>query len=164
MKATPKFTAFLAGLLMAAVPVMAAALPAIPLTLPDGTESSIGDSTLAGVPEAKASAAAHGETHEYAGVSLLAALKAAGLKTAENLRGPALRLVVVATAADGYVVTFSLAELDPTIGAKQVLLVHSVDGSPLPESTGPWRLVVPGDSRPARWVRALQRISIRDLH
>jgi hypothetical protein len=43
-----------------------------------------------------------------------------------------------------------LAELDSTFTDKTVILAYSVDGKPLPQGVGPFRIVVPGDKKPAR--------------
>jgi hypothetical protein len=40
-----------------------------------------------------------------------------------------------------------------------VLLVDRMDGQILPPDDGPWRLLVPGEVHPTRWVR--QVVSIR---
>ena len=64
------------------------------------------------------------------------------------------------SAPDGYRVVFALSELDPTLGNRQVLLVDRENGQPLPAGTGPWRLVVPSDPRPARWVREVNAIAV----
>lgn len=69
-------------------------------------------------------------------------------------------MVIVAVAADGYQVTFSIAELDEGIGNAKVLVADSEDGKPLGEGQGPLRLVAPGDARPARWVRMLKAIRV----
>lgn len=45
---------------------------------------------------------------------------------------------------------FSLAELDPDFGNKTVILADRVDGKPLPEGKGPFRLIVPDDKALAR--------------
>ena len=40
---------------------------------------------------------------------------------------------------DGYQVLFSLAELDPSIADKNIIIADSVDGKPLPDAKGPLR-------------------------
>jgi hypothetical protein len=68
---------------------------------------------------------------------------------------------VVVEAADGYRVVFALAELDPSIGARHVLVVDREDGNPLSASDGPYRLVVEGEVRPARWSRQVVAFHVR---
>ncbi|HXO78143.1 MAG TPA: hypothetical protein VN824_22970, partial [Puia sp.] len=49
-----------------------------------------------------------------------------------------------------YQVVFSLAELDSSFTDRVVILADQVDGKPLPAGTGPFRMVVPGEKKPAR--------------
>jgi len=44
------------------------------------------------------------------------------------LRRKSLGFVLIADGADGYRATFALAELDPTIGARRVVLADATDG------------------------------------
>jgi hypothetical protein len=52
-----------------------------------------------------------------------------------------------------YRVVFALAELDPGYTDRVILLADRADGQPLDSKTGPFRIVVPGEKRMARWVR-----------
>jgi hypothetical protein len=85
-------------------------------------------------------ATSHGETHEYEGVDLLAALRASGVEPVESLHGDALSRLLVAEARDGYRAVFAMAELDPTLGKRGVRLVDRMDGKPLPptRARGVW--------------------------
>jgi Oxidoreductase molybdopterin binding domain len=67
---------------------------------------------------------------------------------------------VLATAADGYRVVYSLAELDPAFLDSDVLVADQMNGAPLDEREGPLKLVAPHDKRPARWVRMLKSITV----
>jgi DMSO/TMAO reductase YedYZ molybdopterin-dependent catalytic subunit len=67
---------------------------------------------------------------------------------------------VLAEGADGYSVTFSLAELDADFQDSEVIVADTLDGKPLDEKLGPLRLVAPHDKRPARWVRMLRSIQV----
>jgi DMSO/TMAO reductase YedYZ molybdopterin-dependent catalytic subunit len=96
------------------------------------------------------------KTATYSGVPLRDLLKEAGVPSGDNLRGKALATCFVVTAADGYQVTFSIAELDESIGNLQVLVADSEDGKPLAQSSGLLRLIVPEDKRQARWVRMVE--------
>jgi hypothetical protein len=71
---------------------------------------------LAKLPRATVTTRNDGLEVVYAGVWLHEVLKAAGVPAGSDLRGKALTLFVVAEAADGYQVVFSLAELDPAMG------------------------------------------------
>ena len=102
-------------------------------------------------------------TQVYEGVALAELLQRAGVPQGEDLGGPWMAAYVVAVAADGYRVVFSLAELDAGIGDSQVLVADTLDGAPLEEGLGPFRLIVPGDKRAARWVRMLKSITVAGI-
>jgi DMSO/TMAO reductase YedYZ molybdopterin-dependent catalytic subunit len=99
----------------------------------------------------------------YEGVALSELLRRAGVPQGEELGGPWLAAYAVAAAADGYRVVFSLAELDAAFGNSQVLVADTLDGAPLSQGLGPFRLVVPGDQRAARWVRSLKSITVAGM-
>ena len=153
----------------------------------DGAPVAVSAAVLRTLPRATATLPAHGEhatagagsaraVHRYAGVPLATLLAHAGAwpagdaaagsaGTRGNLRGAALARVVVVTGVDGYRALLALAELDPATVAPAAggvaLLADSVDGRPLPAAEGPYRLVVPGDRRPARSVRQVTGIVVR---
>lgn len=116
---------------------------------------------LAKLPRVKVKASVHGQESTYEGVPLAELLKAAGAPQGEQLRGEAARLALVATGADGYRAVFSLAELDPAVAERGVILADRKDGQPLPASEGPFRLVAPQEQRPVRWVRQLSALTLK---
>jgi len=115
----------------------------------DGSSITLDAASLAALPHEALKA-------EASGVDLRDVLRAAGIAPPEQVRGAALRQVLLAGARDGYVVAFAWAELDPALGGRRVFLAH--DGLKLDE--GPLRLVVPADARPARWVRQLESLRL----
>ncbi|AHX13883.1 molybdopterin-binding protein [Dyella jiangningensis] len=119
-------------------------------------------SVLAGLPHIDVIAAAHDEAPStWRGVSLVDLLLRAGVALDKPLRGRDLASSVRVTAADNYQIVFALSDLDPTLGHGQVLLVEQRNGKPL-DKDGPYRLLVPGDKRPARWVRNVTSIEVVD--
>jgi DMSO/TMAO reductase YedYZ molybdopterin-dependent catalytic subunit len=96
----------------------------------------------------------------YEGVLVTELLKRAGAPQRAQLRGAAMATYVQGDAADGYRVIFSLAELDPDFQVSDVIVADTLDGKPLDDKTGPFRLVAPHDKRPARWVRMLQSLTV----
>ncbi|MFN8348146.1 MAG: molybdopterin-dependent oxidoreductase [Spirosomataceae bacterium] len=102
-----------------------------------------------------------GKEHRYTGVSLVTVLRKAGVTLGGELRGENLSKYVIAKAGDGYEVLFSLAEVDSDFSGRTVLVADSVDGAPLAQGVGPFRLVIPDEKRPARWIRELKSIEIR---
>jgi DMSO/TMAO reductase YedYZ molybdopterin-dependent catalytic subunit len=123
---------------------------------------SLDAKTLAAMPHEEVTASAHDEpASQWRGVKLEDVLAKAGVSLDKPLRGRALASFVRVTASDQYQVVFALSDLDPTLGHTQVLLVDTRDGKPL-DKDGPYRLLVPGDKRPARWVRSVVSIEVVD--
>ncbi len=100
------------------------------------------------------------KTEAYEGVLLEELLRKAGVPQGESLRGPLMATYVLAEAADGYRVVFSLGELDSGILDSEVIVADTMDGAPLGAKQGPFRLVAPHEKRPARWVRMLKSITV----
>jgi DMSO/TMAO reductase YedYZ molybdopterin-dependent catalytic subunit len=96
----------------------------------------------------------------YEGVLLEELLRRAGVPQGDQLRGKLMATCVTAEAEDGYKVVFAIAELDSGIANAEVLVADTVDGAPIDTKRGPFRLVVPHDKRPARWVRMLKSITV----
>lgn len=116
---------------------------------------------LSAMPRASADTAAihHEPPAHWQGVALEDLLQRAGAPSGEQLRGHGLTTIVRVTASDNYQVVFSLGELDPLLGNEQVILADTQDGHPLTKD-GPFRLVVPGDKRPARWIHNVTTIEV----
>ena len=128
----------------------------------EGGTRVLTDAQLAALPRHGGRAEAHGHGWTWEGVELRAVLRLAGVTT-DSLRGPALGRVLVFIGADGYRSTLTLADIDPALGARPVWLVDREDGVALPPARRPWRVIVEGDRRPARWVTQLVRIELVDL-
>jgi DMSO/TMAO reductase YedYZ molybdopterin-dependent catalytic subunit len=101
-----------------------------------------------------------GNPAEYAGVPVAEILQKAGAPLGKELKGPNMALGVVARAADGYTVLFSLTEFDPNFSDRVILLADRRDGKPLDSREGPLRFVVPGDKRHARWIRGVTTLEV----
>ena len=118
------------------------------------------------LPRAEVRTADHrepGKEIAYAGVPLVEVLRAAGLTLDPGMAG--IRQTVAASVlvegADGYRAVFALAELDPALTDRVILLADTRDDQPLGAGEGPLRLVVPGDKRPARAVRQVVAVTLR---
>jgi hypothetical protein len=127
---------------------------------PDRIELTWSTELLHGLPRHDVSMDVHGTPLQCSGVDLVDLLRRAGAMPAEPLRGANLARHVEVRARDGYTVVFSLGELDPTLGKQRVYVADQCDGKPLPADAGPARLLIPGDSRPARSARQLQTFII----
>jgi DMSO/TMAO reductase YedYZ molybdopterin-dependent catalytic subunit len=132
-----------------------------PLTLiVEGVARNVTAATLRSLPRDSASMTSHDQLAVmYSGYSLAALLRTAGVRT-DSLRGPALSSRIVFEAADGYRIVLTLADLDPTLGGRRVLIADRMNGQPLPVAEAPWRVVVVGDQRPARSARQVLRIRV----
>lgn len=102
-------------------------------------------------------------SHTFSCVPIKDVLATVQAPAGENLRGRGMSLVVIASAKDNYHASFALAELDEGIGGKSAFVCDKQDGQPLGASEGPIRLVVPSDKRPARWVRMLTALEIKEV-
>jgi DMSO/TMAO reductase YedYZ molybdopterin-dependent catalytic subunit len=106
---------------------------------------------LAAMPRTNASAKdKQGVLHTFSGVAIADILNKAGVTTGKQLRGENLAKYLLVTCADGYQVVFSLAELDSSFTDRVVILADQMEGKPLPAGTGPFRMIVPGEKKPAR--------------
>jgi hypothetical protein len=108
--------------------------------------------------------AKNGQTDsEFEGVSLVELLKSVGVVFGKELRGPRAADVIVLEANDGYRVAVALLEIDPTTTEKLALVADRRDGRPLDEQEGPFRLVIPDEKRPVRWIRMIRTIRVLNL-
>ena len=102
--------------------------------------------------------------YTFEGVELRHILAAAGVEFGDSLRGKThASSYLVVRAADGYQTLFTLVELDPSFSDDPVMLAFRRDGTALPESDRPFRIVAPGEKRRARWIRGVRELEIRTL-
>jgi DMSO/TMAO reductase YedYZ molybdopterin-dependent catalytic subunit len=97
----------------------------------------------------------------YARTPLVEVLKAGGLQLdsgTAHIR-EMVAITVLIEAADGYRAAFALAELDPELTDR--IIADTKDGQPLPPGEGSFRVIVPGEKRPARWVRQVRVVTVR---
>jgi hypothetical protein len=97
----------------------------------------------------------------YSGVRLADLLAKLGAPLGSELHGQALANYVVATGSDGYKAVLALAEVDPSFHPGEVLVADAMNGKPLDPHSGPLKLVVTEDKRPARSVRNLVSIELK---
>jgi len=105
----------------------------------------------------------HGGTAVYSGFELGAVLARAGAPSGKGIAGAALASYVVVRASDGYRAVFALPELDPAFTDRIALLVDQRGGAPLPPQLEPYRIVVAGEKRAARWVRNVTEIDVEPV-
>ncbi len=116
------------------------------------------------LPAREVRAADHGKKPAaYAGARVSDVLGLAGVKLGPGPRGAGVRQYLLVTAADGYGVLFSVAELDSALTDREVLFIHTRDGRTLDAEEGPCRIVAPGDKRHARWVRQVTTLEFHKV-
>jgi hypothetical protein len=101
-----------------------------------------------------------GAMQHYEGVRLSDLLLKAGVPLGEKLRGQGLATYVIARASDGYAVVYSIAEVDPAMNDNQIIVADAMNGKALEPKQGPFKVVVPTDKRPARWIRMLIALEV----
>lgn len=129
----------------------------------DGKPSDVFDqAALAAMPRASINATAKDEAPTaWQGVPLYNIVRRACVASDDALIGRALARFVRVTSATGQQVVFSAAELDPNYGNLNVILADRKDGKPLGQD-GPYRLVVPKDTRSDRWLGHVTLIEVVD--
>jgi hypothetical protein len=123
------------------------------ITDADGHASTVTAAQIANLPHVTLDVRDHDKPAQFEGVPLAALLSMAGIRLGEVLRGPRMSEALLVEAADGYKVVFALAEIDPAFATREIILADKRDGKLLDAGEGPFRIVAPGDKRPARWVR-----------
>jgi hypothetical protein len=149
-----------AATVLAAAPASAQDLK---LTGAAGQVVSLAPAEIAALPHVTLKVQVEGKAVMFSGVPLSGLLVRVDAPYGPALHGTALADAVIVTARDGYTVVLALAETDPAFRREQVILADSADGAPLPDTTGPYRLVVEGDLRAARSARMVVSIEVRRL-
>lgn len=100
----------------------------------------------------------------YSGYNLSDVLLAANAKLGTGeMRGKQLSAYVLVEAADGYKVTFAIAEVAPEFTDKIVLIADTRDGKSLGEKEGAWQIIVPDEKKHGRWVRQVVSLKVRNV-
>jgi hypothetical protein len=127
----------------------------------DGATATLSAADLAKMHRHTVQTIDHGKPAIFEGVYVSDLLAKLNVPQGENLRGPLMALYLLVEAADGYRVVFSLADADPALTDHQILLALRRDGALLSKDEGPFRIVVPNDKRPARWVRQVTSMHVQ---
>ena len=115
---------------------------------------------LKAMPRTTVSLMDQGREVKYGGVLVAEILVRAGAPLGRDLSGPAVATYVLASGKDGYAALFSLGELDPGMTSSDIIVADTIDGQPLFDYQGPFRVVAPHDKRGARGVRMLQKLDV----
>lgn len=136
-------------------------LPSLTLEVENGRSLKLTTVDIAKLPRRELKAKDHEKEASYSGVELREILRLAEVKLGAELRGSLMAAYVVIEAADGYKVVFGIAELDSGFTDKPVILADAKDSKPLTEKDGMWKIIVPDDKRPGRWVRQVTAIRVK---
>ena len=129
----------------------------------DGKQTVLSRADLEALPHVKVQATAHDVSATFEGVAVKTVLEKAGVAFGEGMRGKRLASCLLVEAADGYRVVIALPEMDPGFTDKQVVLAFLKDGKAMDSKEGPYRIVIPNDKRPARWIRQVTGLKIVDV-
>jgi hypothetical protein len=125
-----------------------------------GKQTVLTKEDIQSLPHTKVTAGTPDNPASYEGVLLKAVLEKGGVEFGGSLRGKRLASCLLVGAADDYHVVIALPEIDPDFTDKQIVLAFLRDGKPLDQKEGPYRIVIPGERRPARWVRQVTTLKI----
>ncbi len=87
-------------------------------------------------------------------------LKFGILSSGPHIRGQALHQILLVSARDGYSVPFTIGEIDSNFGNLKIVLAIKMDGKPLFNYEGPFRIAIPTDKEGARSVRMVSSIRV----
>ena len=93
---------------------------------------------------------------------LYALIQAAKPLLNPKVKNHPLAFVAVVRGDDGYTIAFSLGELTPQIGGRNVYIALDRNGKPLRGEEGPVQLLSTDDQKPARWVHGVASITLVD--
>ncbi len=124
----------------------------------DGKEKVIAAEAMKALPRESVQLAGR---KTFEGPVLSYVLREAGAPAGARLHGPAMRTYVVVRAKDGFAAVFSLAETDADFSGGLAILADTVDGQPISERDGPYRLVVDGDKKTSRSVWGAHRAELK---
>lgn len=135
--------------------------PALVLQGVDGPEIRLTTQDLAKLPQHTFTVTDHDQPVTFQGVALSDLCAKMNVPSGEALRGKLLALYLLVEGADGYQAVFALPEFDGTFTDRAIFLATARDGKPLPDTEGPFHLIVPGEKRPSRWIRQVTALRIR---
>ncbi|MBB5055359.1 hypothetical protein HDF16_000028 [Granulicella aggregans] len=98
----------------------------------------------------------------YTGVTIATLLDKLGLPFTKTNEHTLLKTILVAEGTDGYKVILSTYETLATIRGKKAIVADTLDGTHL-DKDGAFKLVIPGDSRPQRWVQNLKSLTFKTV-
>jgi hypothetical protein len=126
----------------------------------EGHSTNVTAAQIESLPHVTLDTHDHDKPARFEGVPMSALLSIAGIQFGDTMRGPRMTEALLVEGADGYKVVFARAELDPAFATREIILANKRDGKPLDAKEGPFRIVAPGDKRPARWIRQVTTLRV----
>lgn len=127
----------------------------------DGAVKLLAASELVALPHRVLQVSDHdGKPLNFDAIPLKAVLEKAGVPLGDSLRGKRMASCLLVQAADGYSAVIALAEIEPAFTTGEVFLADGHEHKPLDSKEGPFRIVIPGDKKMARWVRQVTALKI----
>jgi hypothetical protein len=134
----------------------------VTIQIETGKQIVLTRSDIEALPRSRVTTSASDASTTFEGGTLKAVLDKAGVGFGESMKGKRLASCLLVEAADGYRVVIALPEIDPAFTDKEFLLAFLKNGKPLDDKEGPYRIVIPGEKRMARWVRQVTMLKIVD--
>ena len=126
----------------------------------DGTSAVFTVADLAKLPQHTMQVMDHVTPATFEGVALNDILAKVTLPAGEKYHKSATSYYLLVEAKDGYKALYAWAELDSSFMDKPVYVAIQRDGKPLSDKEGPFRIVAPGEKRPARWAWGVVALKI----
>jgi hypothetical protein len=101
-------------------------------------------------------------TETYIGVPIAAVLEKLGLPFEKANEHTLLKTYLVAEGTDGYRVLVSAYETLAPIRSASAIVALTQDGKPL-AADGAFKIIIPGDTRPQRWVQNLKSLTFKTV-
>jgi len=129
---------------------------------PDGKTASLSAAQLHDMRRVSVTTL-YGAHRTYEGVPLTDLLELVGGPSDVRLHLAAFEQMVLVKAPDGFFMPLSIAETSKAWGKGVVIIADQVDGKPLDEKEGPYRLVFGADAKSHRSVKHVSEIELRRL-
>lgn len=157
------FLTIISLVLIASAQTAAKAEPVLHVEVENGKTLDLKATDLSKLTRREIKGKGHDEKDSvYSGYNLSDILLLANAKLGTGeMRGKQLAAYLLAEAADGYKVTFAVAEIAPEFTDKIILLADTRDGKPLAEKDGAWQIIVSDEKKHGRWVRQVVSLKVK---
>ena len=130
----------------------------------DGTSVTLSLDELSKMPRHTVEVVDHATPAKFEGVALSDILAKVTLPSGEKYHKSATSYYMLVEAKDGYRAVYAWAELDPSFMDKPMYVAIRRDGKLLSDKEGLFRLIAPGEKRPARWAWGVTSLKIKQAN